>query len=122
MKNIEELLLFFDYLEQRNETIREKLQLYYAKLEERTVACMNTYGIASPKEKCLMNDLKTITNLKGRLKKVASLKELEELLQQKVIATTDSIDIQNVQKELELVAEYKSSLKEKVMDKKKILS
>lgn len=117
MENIEdELLGFFDYLEKKKQTIVDELQPYYDKLNARLSAHMNTYGIANPKEKCLMNDLASVIDLERRLKETNSFDKLEEGLRKEVEAK--GLDSKGLQNEIEIITEYELYKKDGPTNKK----
>ena len=110
MKNKEdELLEFFDYLEKKRKQIMEELEPYYERLDRRLEAHMNAYGIATPKDNCLLRELEVIINVENKLKLTQDIAKLKENLNKKITEEKDTETIARLQKEAEVITEYEHS-------------
>lgn len=73
--NIEKVS-FYEYLTEYETKLLEELDPYYEKLRAREKACMNTYGIETPKDKILLDELVSIKNLKKKMEDCNGYQEL----------------------------------------------
>lgn len=93
---------FKEYLDKLEKAIQEELKPFYERERERENSSMNTYGIATPKDKSLLAEVVSIQNLKRRINLSNNIDDIVEEIKDER-KTGNSFDLD---RQLELIKEY----------------
>lgn len=115
MNGKEELLQFLEYLVNIDNEINEELQPYYGRVLGREKACMNSYGLANPKEKTLLSRSLSIYKLSAKVKGCSSFEELEAMLRREIAEAKDDTDLFDLRRQLAFLSDYSSFKKKMAM-------
>lgn len=97
---------FYEYLETKRSEVLEALKPYNQRIEDRERAGMNSYGVATPKDKELLRNNKSILDLQKKIKLNNNFENLKNDIEEEIQSCQDKTDIYNLERQLQYMNEY----------------